>query len=365
MRYNYIESDPLAKRSLEILLRHQEANGSYVACPTFNNYKFAWLRDGAFCALALFESGEVESAERFNLWATATVLQHRSLFLEAISTLTNGRSVKPEAAPPTRFNLDGSVEDDHHEVWPNYQIDGYGTWLAILEKISPHLTYEMSEAVTLVADFLSLAWDKPCFDCWEEGGDLLHGSTLLAVAGGLKSAFALTGSKKYFDAYQNILEVINRDFVLSGHFVKHSGHERVDAALAWAFYPHAAYAANDPILASTMEKITDDLRGTEGGVMRYLGDSYYGGGRWILLDALVAINQTILGNRNEFEKSRNWIKSCANPELNLPEQNLSKVQDPDMVKVWEDRWGTNANPLLWSHAMYLLLLKEGHNQSWI
>jgi len=30
-------------------------------------------------------------------------------------------------------------------------------------------------------------------------------------------------------------------------------------------------------------------------------------------------------------------------------------QQPDMVQPWIDKWGPVATPLLWSHAMYLIL----------
>jgi hypothetical protein len=42
-------------------------------------------------------------------------------------------------------------------------------------------------------------------------------------------------------------------------------------------------------------------------------------------------------------------------QLDLPEQVLVDVQDPQMVEPWELRWGPVATPLLWSHAMYLIM----------
>lgn len=40
------------------------------------------------------------------------------------------------------------------------------------------------------------------------------------------------------------------------------------------------------------------------------------------------------------------------------EQRVDEPQLPDMVAVWEARWGTAADPLLWSHAKYLLMETE-------
>ena len=40
---------------------------------------------------------------------------------------------------------------------------------------------------------------------------------------------------------------------------------------------------------------------------------------------------------------------------NLPEQVTDHSWDPSYIPVWEERWGRVAQPLLWSHAMYLTL----------
>ena len=43
----------LARRSVEVILAGQSPSGAYVACPTFANYGFSWLRDGCFIGLQL------------------------------------------------------------------------------------------------------------------------------------------------------------------------------------------------------------------------------------------------------------------------------------------------------------------------
>ena len=45
-------------------------------------------------------------------------------------------------------------------------------------------------------------------------------------------------------------------------------------------------------------------------------------------------------------------------EGNLPEQVPTRAYAPAMLPVWERRWGPVATPLLWSHAMYLILANE-------
>jgi len=365
MSNSYLIKDPLARESIAQILKWQDESGAYVACPTFPQYEYAWLRDGAFCALAMYVSGESKSASKFNNWVSSTVLNYKSLFSAAMLRLEDGKPILPESAPPTRFHLDGSVEIDHHETWPNYQLDGYGTWLAVLAQTETLFSDSIMRAVGIVADFLLLAWPSPSYDCWEEGGDLVHGSTLLAVAGGLKAASEITGDSRYLDGYENIISRIERDFVMDGHFVKHSGNPRIDASLAWAAVPHRAYEATHPIVLKTVGAIKEQLQNPAGGVKRYLGDTYYGGGDWVLLEGLLAWNAATNGDKKSWEASRSWFASIANSQLLLPEQILHDVQSPEMISPWEQRWGKVANPLLWSHAMYLLLLHEGANQKWI
>lgn len=365
MSNSYLTKDPLAVESVQLILKWQDKSGSYIASPTFSQYGYAWLRDGAFCALAMHVSGHPESASRFHEWVGATVLTYVNLFAEANLRLKDGKRILIENAPPTRFHLDGSVEIDHHEVWPNYQLDGYGTWLAVLQLTHDEYSALLLEAVRVVADFLSLAWTYPSYDCWEEGGELLHGSTLLAVAGGLKAATRITGNPSYEVEAEKIVDFLERDFVADGHFVKHSGDSRVDASLAWAALPHHVYPASHPLVLGTIDAVKKDLRNENGGVKRYLGDTYYGGGDWVLLEGLLAWNEAKNGNREFWESSREWFASIADNDFLLPEQVLNNVQEPSMVKPWEERWGTSAHPLLWSHAMYLLMLHEGAQQRWI
>lgn len=365
MNSSYLAKDPLARESVAQILKWQDEGGAYIASPTFSQYGYAWLRDGAFCALAMHLSGHTESAMKFNAWVGSTVLKYENLFIEAGLRLESGQQILPESAPPTRFHLDGSVEINHHEVWPNYQLDGYGTWLAILPQTQEEYSPSLIAAIRVVANFLLLAWKNPSYDCWEEGGDLLHGSTLLAVAGGLKAAAEITGDVEYLTGFKQIKEIIERDFVIDGHLIKHMGDPGVDASLAWASLPHDVYESTHPLVIDTLEEIKKQLRNPAGGVKRYLGDTYYGGGDWVLLEGLLAWNEARAGKFDLWAESRQWIASIADSNFLLPEQILDDVQNPTMVAPWEERWGNSAHPLLWSHAMYLLMLHEGAKQKWI
>jgi isomaltose glucohydrolase len=99
-------------------------------------------------------------------------------------------------------------------------------------------------------------------------------------------------------------------------------------------------------------------------VRRYLGDTYYGGGDWILLTAWLGWYRAARGDLGGAHDLLAWIEKAATPQGQLPEQLTGAAQQPDMVAAWVGRWGPVATPLLWSHAMYLILADVlGHHPS--
>jgi len=53
-----------------------------------------------------------------------------------------------------------------------------------------------------------------------------------------------------------------------------------------------------------------------------------------------------------------WVEDQADANGEMTEQVTTVVNDPAMVQHWVDTWGPVAKPLLWSHAMYLVLAAE-------
>jgi hypothetical protein len=49
---------------VRFLLDHQAPGGAYVASPSFSQYPFGWLRDGAFIAHALRARGRARQRRR-------------------------------------------------------------------------------------------------------------------------------------------------------------------------------------------------------------------------------------------------------------------------------------------------------------
>lgn len=348
--------DPLVARSVEVLTAGQAPSGALVASPTFPVYRYAWFRDGAFCAHALDLVGERDAAERWHRWVARSVEAHRGLIDSAIDRVVDGETPPPEAMPPARYTLDGKLEATDDEPWPNFQIDGYGTWLWALERHvgSRGLDSELTSAVELIATYLSASWRLRCFNCWEEldGGE--HASTLGAVHAGLSAAARLLDERRWGTEAELVRNELLERYVHDGRFKRGADDTRLDGSLLWIGVPFGVMPLDDPLVAATVEAVRSELTGATGGLHRYLGDTYYGGGEWLLLTSSLAWHDAITGDGDAARRSQEWVRGHAVVNGDLPEQVTQAAQEPGMVEPWLRRWGVVATPLLWSHAMYVI-----------
>ncbi len=357
--------------SIDLILKHQHPSGAYVASPNFAPYQYCWFRDGSFIAFSMDLAGQHESARRFHLWAANTILRRKKIIQQALDRLAANLPLRPEDQLHTRYNLDGS--DDHGADWPNFQQDGFGTWLWALSehlKFSPsrEFTPIFRSAASLVADYLQALWSHPCYDCWEEYPDHVHPYTLAAISAGLEAHEQMTG----VDHQQTISAIKNRllQYAASfGYFVKFPDNPAVDASLLGLSVPYKVFPPDDPLMLRTVEQIERTIL-REGGLHRYAQDTYYGGGAWILLSAWLGWYYLELSKAKPELKQdlaekistlKNWIESQAERTGDgywLPEQIPQHLNDPGYYPLWVDRWGKIASPLLWSHASYIILMNK-------
>jgi len=110
-------------------------------------------------------------------------------------------------------------------------------------------------------------------------------------------------------------------------------------------------------MINTISSIQQKLVSPEGGVYRYKMDSYYGGGQWVLLTAWLGWVEYKIGQHDRAEKRLAWIENQADENDWLPEQVPNHLLAPQYFNEWVDKWGEIAKPLLWSHAMYMILYK--------
>jgi len=356
------EVSGLAASSVRLIARLQDPSGAYPASPTFSAYTgYCWLRDGSFIADAMSAAGEAESAERFFGWCARVIESQAEVIGTVVAERRAGAEPDTSAMPPTRFTLSGEVGADD---WWDFQTDGYGTWLwALSEHIQRGGTMATAwlDAVRLTAAFLVETWDLPCFDWWEEHDERRHVSTLGCVVLGLESAVKMKWlppeeAARASAAARAARRLVQSNGLHDGRLTKWLGGTAVDGSLAALIA--MGYLDDEPHSARlTLDAIRKYLL-FDGGVHRFTGDVFYGGGLWPLLTCFLGLAEARFGDRDAIEARLAFVESAATPNGDLPEQVDIHLLAPDHRPEWEDRWGPVATPLLWSHAMYIKLFLE-------
>lgn len=344
-------------RSIEVIRHNQAATGAYVASPNFLVYRYCWFRDGAFTAYAMDLAGELESAQRFHDWASRTILRYESRLAQCIQGARRGLAPTPQTCFHSRFTLDGM---EAKEDWPNHQLDGLGAWLwAVCQHVkisgASSLPDSWQEAAALAREYLVSLWSMPCSDCWEEKADRIHTYTLAAIYGGLCAAAELLGDRRAAETAGQIRAFVLENMSRDSHLIKHLGTREVDSNLLAVATPYGLLDAEDPLMRSTVARIEQELRSPGAGLRRYGRDTYYGGGQWIVLSAWLGWHYVQVGQLERAQAIKAWVEAQAAPEGELPEQVTLDLNDASCYPQWLERWGPVASPLLWSHAMYLVL----------
>lgn len=349
-----------AGRDIEALLAHQREDGALVASPTYSQYPYVWLRDGAFIAHALDRAGSPDRAAAFHGWVARTIHGHGDAVRRLIARGEAGEHPEERAFLPARFDVDGAW---HADDWPAFQLDGYGQWLWSLERhvgVWGPPSPLVADTARLVADYLLVFRLEPCYDAWEEGRTQLHTSTLASVAAGLRAAGRLFGAG-YESAAEEVVRFMERECVAphggGSSFIKAVRNPAVDASLLWLSTPFDLWGAADPRVVATVGRIEAELV-RDGGVMRYRSDTFYGGGAWVLLSAWLGWHHARAGNHERAAALARWVDAQRDEDGRLPEQVAVSTTHTRFLRFWTERWGEPARPLLWSHAMRLLLALE-------
>lgn len=352
----------LATASHAIITRHQDPGGAYPASPTFSAYAgYAWLRDGAFTAEGISRYGDRESVDRFNDWVTGVLVRRRGQVDGLIAQASSGREPAIAEMLPTRFTFAG---DDGSDPWWDFQTDGYGIWLWALvahaRRYGLGLTPWLA-GIEVAVDYVTAFWERPCYDWWEEHVEHRHVSTLAALYGGLTAVLEsgvldATRTEAAARACAAIHSTVLAEGVRDGHLTKWFGSSAVDGSLPSAIVPFGLLDPSDPLATGTVAAVAHDLDHA-GGVHRFTADVFYGGGQWLLLSALLGWNLATMGDTARAMDHLRWIADHAIGD-ELPEQVPDHLLHPEHRQEWVDRWGPVAQPLLWSHGMYLILAEE-------
>ncbi len=346
----------LKKKSIEVIKTYQHESGAYVASPNFENYKFSWLRDGSFIAYAMDTVDEFESAYKFYCWVDHVILNHEDKYHLLIQKTNTNQKLSPKDFLACRYTLVGQEANDE---WPNFQIDGYGTWLwGLSEHIkktnNTSLLQEFAKSIEITINYLMKFWDLPNSDCWEENEDKIHPSTLACVYGGLTAINDFYQRDDIKDTTVRIKKFLLEHAIYDNRITKYIGSTSVDASLLWLTVPFNVFAPTDSYMMNTVGEM-EKLILHKGGVHRYPEDTYYGGGEWLLLSSWLGWYYTLTGRMEEARKQLEWVEKQADDQGFMTEQVLDHVNNTDYIDKWIKQWGPVAKPLLWSHAMYLVL----------
>ena len=347
----------MIERSVSRILANQTPSGAIVASPDFTQYHYSWLRDGSFVAYALDVVGAHEAADRYHRWVSDAVATIGPLIDDVIDRRKVGGVIDPLHMPPARFSVDGTTVLDG---WPNFQIDGYGTWLWSLGQHlaltgASSMSDDLRSSVARVAQYLVTFATVPCYEVWEESGTAVHTSTLACVYGGLTSAASLLNDESLLESAESVRAHVMDDAVAAGIYVKSTENSDVDASTLWLLAPFRLVDIDDATFIRTVDAIESRL-GFAGGIRRYATDTYFGSGWWPVLTASLGWHKLVIGDLEGARRCRDSIDEHFDEMGRLGEQFGGEQRDPDHFAEWVERWGPPAQDLTWSHAMFLVLL---------
>jgi GH15 family glucan-1,4-alpha-glucosidase len=348
----------LRDASVRVILENQATSGAYIASPNFRVYKYSWIRDGAFIADAMLDQGEILSSELFHNWVTSVVVSRESKIRSLISRSQAGEIIPPEEHLHCRFTIDG---EESTEEWTNFQLDGFGTWIWSLDRFQisgKPLSEATLIAVGILVPYLCEFWSQPSYDWWEESFGHQHVSTLGSICAGLKAcsqwpSVSPINRDLAGETAAVIFDYINQNVGTNSQLTKWIASQEIDASAASLISPFGLFPSDSIIAKRSITAIESELGLF--GTFRHKEDVYFGGGKWLILSAFLALAMIETG---EIEKPRavlEWLSNQADAQDNLPEQLPAPLLHPEYRQEWIDKWGQPAQPLLWSHAMYLKL----------
>jgi glucoamylase len=333
----------LYRRTLLVLdVLADRDSGAVIAAPELDphfessgGYGFVWGRDLAFIVLAFLAAGRSDLAARALRWFP--------------------RAQEAEGLWLQRHWTDGSLAPS----WCKHQLDETGAILFAYEAAWRELRDKTLDAdlwpsARRAAEFLLGTIEEdgiPCAtaDLWEER-DGRHAFTAAAIYGGLRAAASLASRHEparaaaYDDAAEVIREGIERELWsdFHGRYLRSIGDPVADVSLLGLAWP---FAAVDPVgerMRATVAALEAELGCPAGGVMRYAGDTYAGGNKWVLAALWFGLWHRQVGDDAGLERALGHALAVQTDLGLLPEQ------------VTEDGEPAWVVPLAWSHAMLLL-----------
>lgn len=345
----------LCERSIDVLHALQDSKtGALMAAAEVDphsrlsgGYGYSWPRDGAYLGAALDAFGFKDRVEHYFRFITETQ--------------------DPSGAWWQRYLATGHAGPS----WGRIQIDEPATILSMaylhfkhtrdylwLENFWPTLRKGLAFLEEFHPDD-NLMGRQPSHDLWEERMGI-HAYSLAAVASSFITGARLAGELMETEAQARFQErgkkltaLIIERFVPENGPIRRSnmGHywdEGMDVSLLGLIRPFGILPKKHPSAQRLIEKVRSQLwHRPTGGVFRYEGDTYRGGNPWVLTTLWLGMVELAAGNISEAREAFQWSVSKATPLGMLPEQVHRESGKPFWVI-----------PLGWSHAMFLLFVKD-------
>ena len=345
----------ICERSIDVLHALQDRqSGALIAAAEVDphsrmsgGYGYSWPRDGAYLAAALGAFGFRERVEHYFRFLAET---------QDVSGAWWQRYLATGHAGPS---------------WGRIQMDEPASVIGVaclhFRKTRDFLWLEsywptLEKGLGFLEKFHSMEdpLGEPSHDLWEERMGI-HAYSLSAVSSAFLSGAYLAGilsepalQEKYYRLGKQISSQMIEQFFLrdSTHLYRskldHYWDPGVDASLLGVIRPFGSLNRRHPVALKILESVRNRLWSAQvGGVFRYEGDHYRGGNPWILTTLWLAYIELIFGNHAEAKRAFQWVMSKVTPQGLLAEQIHRETGKPCWVI-----------PLGWSHAMYLLFVKE-------
>lgn len=409
MVINYMEFNPRAIEPLNriseisdnyvsIILQHQDPDGPFP--PTgqdeYSYFPYRWPRDSSYTVLGPIYKLQTASKKDYEILTDAIEKNFEWWFnrindeKEGLEDLILADSISVaefhEKALPARFTKEGLREQKSglaDENWPNVQLDGYGTLLAVFGQYvkqtnKTSLAWGYKDEISLLASYLSKFATFPNYDMWEDKrffgkNGCLHLSTLACVYAGLSAVdeMNIDGIPSQKTNLSNIKSFVETNFINNRgelvkyvqknigetYFIPEDSINHVDSSMILLSFPfeYAMYSSDNPLMINVSERVERDLN-KDGGVKRYPGDEFYGGGRWPMLSALQGIHLLYKGDINGALRNCEWILQMQDAGFNLIEQvpNLNS----EKYSAWCKMWGEPTSPLLMGHGFTIVFFEE-------
>ncbi len=383
---------------VSIILQYQDPDGSFP--PTgqdeYSYFPYRWPRDSSIAAFGLIPKLQGASKKDYEILTDAIEKNFEWWFnrindeKEGLEDLISADSISVaefhEKALPARFTKEGLREQKSglaDENWPNVQLDGYGTLLAVFGQYvkqtnKTSLAWGYKDEISLLASYLSKFATFPNYDMWEDKrffgeNGCLHVSTLACVYAGLLavdemnidsvpnqkinlSSIKLFVEDNFINNQGELVKYIQKD-IDETYFIPEDPVNDVDSSMFFLSFPFGCsmYSPGNPLMQNISERVERDLN-KGGGVKRYPGDEFYGGGMWPMLSALQGIYLLYKGDVCGALRNYEWILKTQDANFNLIEQ----VPDFNSEKcdAWYEMWGEPTSPLLMGHGITIVFFEE-------